>query len=119
MSRYILIRRLRGPAFLLLVGVNALLAQADVLGWGRSWPLYLILAGVFALAERAALSAEGYPPPLPGQYPAGYQGGYQGAPYSAATDPLASAQQPPAASSTAIVPAHSHDFENDPNGGRS
>lgn len=114
MSRYILIRRLRGPAFLLLVGVNALLAQADVLGWGRSWPLYLILAGVFLLAERAALSAEGYPPPLPGQYP----GGYQGAPYSAATDPLAGAQ-PPAASSTAIVPAHSHDFENDPNGGRS
>jgi hypothetical protein len=115
MSRYILIRRLRGPAFLLLVGVNALLAQADVLGWGRSWPLYLILAGVFLLAERAALSAEGYPPPLPGQY----AGRYEGAPYSAATDPLAGAQQPPAAPGTAIVPAHAHDFENDPNGGRS
>ena len=42
MSRYILIRRLRGPAFLLLVGVNALLAQAHILGWGHSWPFYLI-----------------------------------------------------------------------------
>ena len=33
MNRYILIRRLRGPAFLLLVGVNALLAQSHILGW--------------------------------------------------------------------------------------
>ena len=61
MSRYILIRRLRGPAFLLLVGVNALLAERDILGWGSSWPLYLILAGVLMLAERAALASEGYP----------------------------------------------------------
>ena len=64
MSRYILIRRLRGPAFLLLVGVIALLAQAHILGWDKSWPLYLILWGVLMLAERAALAAEGgYPPP--------------------------------------------------------
>ncbi len=61
MSRYILIRRLRGPAFLLLVGVNALLAQAHILGWGHSWPFYLILAGLLLLAERAALASEGYP----------------------------------------------------------
>ena len=59
MSRYILIRRLRGPAFLLLVGVNALLAQAHILGWGHSWPFYLILAGLLALAERAALAVGG------------------------------------------------------------
>ena len=62
MSRYILIRRLRGPAFLLLVGVNALLAQRGILGWGQSWPFYLILAGLLMLAERAALAWEGYPP---------------------------------------------------------
>jgi hypothetical protein len=77
MNRYILIRRLRGPAFVLLVGVNALLDQAHILSWGKSWPLYLILAGVLLLAERAALAADGYPavPPPPGmgaypQYPA-------------------------------------------------
>ena len=52
MSRYILIRRLRGPAFLLLVGINALLAQAHILGWSESWPFYLILAGVISLAVR-------------------------------------------------------------------
>lgn len=76
MSWYILVRRLRGPAFLLLVGVNALLAQRGILGWGRSWPLYMILAGVLTLAERAALASEGYPPNPwagPGAPPVPYQ----------------------------------------------
>lgn len=63
MNRYLLIRRLRGPAVLLLIGVMALLAQADILGWGQSWPLILILLGLLQLAERAALVSEGYPPP--------------------------------------------------------
>ncbi len=63
MNRYILIRRLRGPAFLLLIGVIALLGQANILTWGESWPLFLILAGVLLLAERAALAGAGYPPP--------------------------------------------------------
>jgi hypothetical protein len=110
MSRYILIRRLRGPAFLLLVGVNALLAQAHILGWGESWPFYLILAGVLMLAERAALAAEGYP-------------GYPGTPYAAGNDPAASqppaAQQTasPASAETAIVPRRHTGFESDMNGG--
>jgi Domain of unknown function (DUF5668) len=56
MNTWLLIRRLRGPAFLLLVGITALLNQWDVLSFGRSWPLYLILFGVMSLAERAALS---------------------------------------------------------------
>ncbi|MGP8227267.1 MAG: LiaF transmembrane domain-containing protein [Terracidiphilus sp.] len=70
MSRYIMIRRLRGPAFLLLVGVLALLNQADILTWGQSWPFFLILAGLLKLAERAALASEGGYPPFPGSpYP--------------------------------------------------
>jgi hypothetical protein len=111
MNRYLFIRRLRGPAFLMLVGVIALLAQAHILSWGRSWPLYLILAGVLLLAERAALSADGYPP-YPGQVPGPYQAGV---PYPGAGDPLADAVPPatPAQTGTAIVPAHSHDFDND------
>jgi hypothetical protein len=113
MNRYILIRRLRGPAFLLLVGINALLAQAHILGWGHSWPFYLILAGVFALAERAVLMTDG--PPVPPLYPGSpYPGGpYPGAPYTGA--PTA---QPQAVESTSIVPAHSHDFD-EHNGGQS
>ena len=77
MSRYILIRRLYGPAFLLLVGVDALLDQANILTWGQSWPFYLILLGVLKLAERAALASEGYPQ---SSHPA--QGYVPGAPYS-------------------------------------
>jgi hypothetical protein len=109
MNRYILIRRLRAPAFLLLVGINALLAQTDILGWSRSWPFYLILAGVIALAERAALATAG--PVAPPQYPGA---AYTGAPYSGAPGGLQ-----PAAESTAIVPAHSNDFGNGPHGGQS
>jgi hypothetical protein len=116
-NRYILIRRLRGPAFLLLVGVNALLAQAHIIGWGHSWPFYLILAGLISLAERAAIATDG-PPPFPGTpYPGTpYPGApYPGAPYSGT--PAPSVAQTP--ESTSIVPTHSHDFDNDPNGGHS
>ena len=38
MNHYIMIRRLRGPAFLLLVGALALLNQADILSWARAGP---------------------------------------------------------------------------------
>ena len=109
MNRYILIRRLRGPAFLLLVGINALLAQTGILGWGSSWPFYLILAGVIALAERAALATAG--PVVQPPYP--------GAPYPGAAYPGAPAGQPVASESTAIVPTHSNDFGNGPTGGQS
>lgn len=101
MNNYILIRRLRGPAFLLLVGINALLAQAHLLGWSESWPFYLILAGVIMLAERAAMATSN---PVPPPYP--------GAPYTGAPT-----TQPPATTSTSIVPTNSHDFD-DPNGGQ-
>ena len=57
MNSWFLIRRLRGPAFLILLGVTALLNQWGVLSFSRSWPLYLILAGVIGLAERAAIAA--------------------------------------------------------------
>jgi len=123
MSRYIMIRRLRGPAFLLLVGVNALLSQAHILGWGSSWPLYLILAGILALAERAALFAEGGYPPYPGTpYPgAPYPGApYPGPPQPGAPTPSAATDVPAyPGQQTAIVPAHSHDFDKDSNGGQS
>jgi hypothetical protein len=111
MSRYILIRRLRGPAILLLIGVIALLHQAGVVDhfWHLFWPLLLILIGVLLLAERAALAVEGYPA-MP----------YPGAPYPGAVGPNAAtaAPQGPPADSSAIVPA-SHDFGNDKEGGQS
>ncbi len=106
MSRYILIRRLRGPAFLLLVGVIALLAQADILRWSQSWPLFLILAGLLMLAERAALAAEGYPL-FPGRRRIRLAGsGAQG-------------NSTAANRGNGDCAAHPHDLENDVNGGQS
>jgi hypothetical protein len=68
MSRYIMIRRLRGPAILLLIGVLALLHQMGAVShfWRLFWPLLFILIGVIMLAERAALAAEGGYPPTSG-----------------------------------------------------
>jgi len=112
MNRYILIRRLRVPAFLLLVGVNALLANANILGWGESWPFYLILAGVLLLAERAALAAEGYP-----AYPGAP---YTGAGYAGASQPATAQNTSSAATAeTALSPTRHPGFENDANGGQS
>jgi hypothetical protein len=91
MSRYMMIRRLRGPAFLLLVGVLALLNQADILSWGKSWPFFLILAGMLVLAERAALASEGGYPPFPGVPQQGQP--YPGQPYPGAPQPGAPDQK--------------------------
>jgi hypothetical protein len=74
MNSWLLIRRLRGPAFLILVGITALLNQWGVLSFTRSWPLYLILAGVLGLAERAAMSAA--PPVPPPVHPSAYAPAY-------------------------------------------
>ncbi len=58
MNRWYQIRRLRGAAFLILIGILALLNSWHVLSWDKSWPLFLIVAGLLALAERAAWTAD-------------------------------------------------------------
>jgi hypothetical protein len=110
-NKYFLIRRLRWPAILMLIGVIALLHQMGAIEhfWHLFIPLLLILLGVLMLAERAVLAAEGGFPPYPG------------ASYPGAIDPSAAqpvAPQPPA-TSTSIVPARTQPFENDPDGGQS
>jgi hypothetical protein len=111
MSRYILIRRLRGPAILLLIGTLALLHQLGAIPhfWRLFWPLLLITLGLLMLAERAALASEDYPI-------------FPGAPWhdaSQGTGQVAGqgAANVVASAGTAIVP--SHDFENDREGGQS
>ena len=97
MNRYILIRRLTGPSILLLLGVVALLHQADLVSWNIFVPLLLILIGVLKLAQRAALAAAGDEPMYPGSpYP-----------YGAGVPPAATQ---PAQTGTSIVPAPPQDF---------
>jgi hypothetical protein len=108
MNRYILIRRLRGPAILLLLGTILLLHETGLVDfWSLFFPLLLILIGVLKLAERAALAADGDPTPYPG---APY-------PYAAAANPAATTAQPQPG--TSIVPAGAPDYGKGPEGGQS
>lgn len=106
MNRYILIRRLRGPAILLLLGIIALLHESGLVEfWSLFFPLLLILIGVLKLAERAALAAAGDEVPYPGSpYP------YGGAPAAGVAQPQ---------TGTNIVPAATQDYTRGPEGGQS
>ena len=107
MNRYILIRRLRVPAILLLLGTILLLHQAGLVEfWGLFVPLLLILIGVLKLAERAALAAAG-------------DEGYAGSPYpyAAGGAPVAGAQ--PTQSNTSVVPVAAQEYGNGSEGGQS
>ena len=103
MNRWLLIRRLRGPAFLLMFGVTALLHEWHWLSFGQSWPLYLILAGVLALAERAAFTIPD-PSQMPPQYPP-YAGSYPPQP------PPSGWQTAPPPPGTGMVPAPPSEIE--------
>ena len=107
MNRYILIRRLKGPAILLLLGTILLMHEAGLVEfWSLFFPLLLILIGVLKLAERAALAAAGDETPYPGSpYP-----------YGAAAAPAGTVVQPQPG--TSIVPA-SQDFGKGSEGGQS
>jgi hypothetical protein len=59
---------LRGSIWVVLVGVMFLLSTFGILSWGRSWPLFIIVAGLMTVFERtaysnAAASMPIYPPP--------------------------------------------------------
>ena len=121
MNHYIMIRRLRLPAILLLVGVIALLDQTGVLHHFWHWfvPLLLILLGLMMLAERAALATdEGYSEgPYPGQP---YGSPYAGS--TLATTPgatLEGAPQAPSAENSASAQAYEQDSRKDHEGGQS
>jgi len=118
MSRYILIRRLRAPVIVLLIGVLALLNQAGIIPyfWRLFWPLLLIVVGVLLLAERAALAAEGGYPLFPG---VPWHGAQQGAPYPGAANPAAAQGSPQSGAETGIPGSRPPETGNDWNGGQS
>ena len=97
MNRYIMIRRLRGPAFLLLIGVIALLHEGKPVGVAR------------LVRREAALASEGGYSQVP----------YPGGPYPGPADPGATTGTAYSDPQTSIVPAVSHDFDKDSNGGQS
>ena len=90
-----LFRAARGSVWVILVGVLFLLDNFHILSWGRSWPLFIIVAGVMTFAQRSVYSAAAIPP-------------YG---YPTPVAPVAPEPPPPAVTSTAIVPTHADDRE--------
>ncbi|MGH9596225.1 MAG: B-box zinc finger protein [Edaphobacter sp.] len=90
--RYRLFCALRGSVWILLVGLLFLLDTFDILSWGHSWPLFIIVAGLMTIFRRVSYPVGAYPYP-PNPYPNPY-----------------AAPPPPADPGTSIVPS-SHDQE--------
>ena len=94
--KFRLFHALRGSIWVMLVGVLFLLDSSHILSWGRSWPLFIIVAGVMAVMQRAAFTAAA------------------AAPYPYTTPPPAAG--PPPTASTSFVPSsntppNTHDEE--------
>lgn len=92
MYRLRLFRAVRGSVWVILVGVLFLLDSFNILSWGRSWPLFIIVGGLMAFFERTAYSAAVAP----------------GYPYA---QPPAEHPVPPPTTTSSIVPVDKHDQE--------
>jgi hypothetical protein len=94
MYRMRVFNALRGPIWIALVGIMFLLHDFNILSWGHSWPLFIIVAGLMTILQRAAFNNAAF---------AGY-------PYQQPTPPA-----PPPATSTSIVPVTPHETDRDTN----
>jgi len=56
---------LRGSVWVMLIGVMFLLSSFHILSWGKSWPLFIIVAGVMILAEKTIYNPASVPPVYP------------------------------------------------------
>lgn len=68
--RYRLFHAINASVWLVLVGVLFLLDNSGILSWGKSWPLFIILAGLLAVFRGVAFSGvspngAAYTPPQP------------------------------------------------------
>ncbi|HZY72307.1 MAG TPA: B-box zinc finger protein, partial [Edaphobacter sp.] len=52
--RFRLFHALRSAVWIILIGVLFLLDSSHILSWGRSWPLFIIVAGVMTVLQRSA-----------------------------------------------------------------
>ena len=96
---------LRGSVWITLVGVLFLLSSFHILSWGRSWPLFIIVAGVMTFLQRST-----YRPA--GPYPEYSYGGTPGTPPSQDGGPVPPVTpSTPPESSTSIVPSRQRDEE--------
>jgi hypothetical protein len=71
-----LIRAVRGPVLLITFGTLMALSHTDTLGFDRSWPILIIVYGVFKLFERMVARPMPIPPPWPPPPPVSPAGTY-------------------------------------------
>lgn len=57
-----LFNALRGSVWVVLVGLMFLLSSFNILSWGSSWPLFIIVAGVMILVEKTFAAPVSVPP---------------------------------------------------------
>jgi hypothetical protein len=63
-----LFRALRGSVWVTLIGVLFLLDSFDIVSWGHSWPIIIIVAGLMAIFQRVSYNSvmsPAYPYPTP------------------------------------------------------
>ena len=60
-----LVRALQSSVWVVLVGILFLLNDLNILSWGRSWPLFIIVGGVMAFVQRSVYTAAAQQIPSP------------------------------------------------------
>ena len=93
-----LTQALQSSVWVILVGVLFLLDTLNILSWGRSWPLFIIVGGVMAVVQRSVSTAAAQPMPYTG---------YAAAPQPASPVPPVPAPQDPG---TSLIPRDREDF---------
>jgi hypothetical protein len=83
-----LIRALKGPLLLIVLGFLFVIDHSGGLDFSQTWPVLIILFGVMKLIERMMGSGEPQPPPPQG---AGTPPGFGGSGWSAPPQPPAAA----------------------------
>lgn len=61
MYRVRVVHAMNGAVWIVLIGVMFLLDSFHILSWGRSWPLFIIMAGLMAVLRRSAFSGVACP----------------------------------------------------------
>jgi hypothetical protein len=90
--RFRLFHALRSSIWIMLVGLLFLLDSFHILSWSRSWPLFIIVAGLMAIFQRAAFTHAA------------------SAPYPYTPTPATPAPAPPPVTAS-VVPSDTHDQE--------
>jgi hypothetical protein len=64
-NSYSLVQAVRGPIMLIALGTLVAMDYFEVYGFGRTWPVLIILFGILKLVEKMVAKPEPAPDPRP------------------------------------------------------